>query len=85
MIDRDKAIQMAKEVGAGTPESLFGRTDYIVLTEYELQALITRAMQEAYERAAQFIETDRFGIGSMFSQWTTEDVAEEIRSMKDKS
>lgn len=30
-------IEMAREVGAGEPESLYGRTDYVVMTKFELE------------------------------------------------
>ena len=31
------AIEMAREVGAGEPESLYGRTDYVVMTKFEIE------------------------------------------------
>ena len=30
-------IEMAREAGAGEPESLYGRTDYVVMTRFELE------------------------------------------------
>lgn len=33
----DIIIKMAREAGAGEPESLFGRTDYVVMTRYDLE------------------------------------------------
>ena len=38
-------IEMAREAGAGEPESLYGRTDYVVMTKFELErfAEIVRA------------------------------------------
>ena len=30
-------IEMAREAGAGEPESLYGRTDYVVMTKFELE------------------------------------------------
>lgn len=47
---RDDIIRMAREVGAGEPESLYGRTDYFAMTEYELErfaALVAAAEREA--------------------------------------
>jgi hypothetical protein len=43
---RDDIIRMAREAGAGEPESLYGRTDYAVMTKHELErfaALIAAA------------------------------------------
>ena len=42
-------IRMAREVGAGEPESLYGRTDYVVMTKHELErfaALVAAAERE---------------------------------------
>jgi len=36
-MNRDEITRMAREAGAGEPESLFGRTDYIVMTQHELE------------------------------------------------
>ena len=30
-------IEMAREAGAGEPESLYGRTDYVVMTKFEFE------------------------------------------------
>jgi hypothetical protein len=41
---------MAREVGAGEPNDLYGRSDYVVMTQYELErfsALIAAAEREA--------------------------------------
>lgn len=47
-------IEMAREVGAGEPESLYGRTDYVVMTKFELErfAELVRADAIADEREA---------------------------------
>ncbi len=47
---RDDIIRMAREVGAGEPNDLYGRSDYVVMTQYELErfsALIAAAEREA--------------------------------------
>lgn len=47
---REEIIRMAREVGAGEPNDLYGRSDYVVMTQYELErfsALITAAEREA--------------------------------------
>ena len=44
---REDIIRMAREVGAGEPESLYGRTDYVVMTKHELErfaALVAAAV-----------------------------------------
>lgn len=40
-------IRMAREAGAGEPESLYGRTDYVVMTKHELErfAALVRAAE----------------------------------------
>jgi hypothetical protein len=46
---RDDIIRLAREAGAGEPESLYGRTDYVVMTWFELErfaALVSAAEQE---------------------------------------
>jgi hypothetical protein len=40
-MNQDDIMRMAREVGASEPESLFGRTDYIVMTRYELERFAT--------------------------------------------
>jgi len=47
---RDDIIRMAREVGAGEPNDLYGRSDYVVMTQYELErfaALVAAAEREA--------------------------------------
>jgi hypothetical protein len=51
---REDIIRMAREAGAGEPESLYGRTDYVVMTWFELErfaALVAAAEREACRRA----------------------------------
>jgi len=46
---RDDIIRLAREAGAGEPESLYGRTDYVVMTWFELErfaALVSAAERE---------------------------------------
>ncbi len=60
-MNRDDIIRMAREVGAGEPESLFGRTDYIVMTRYDLERfadLIAAAEREACARTAENWDSD---------------------------
>jgi len=47
---RDDIIRRAREVGAGEPNDLYGRSDYVVMTQYELErfaALVAAAEREA--------------------------------------
>jgi len=49
-VTREEIIRMAREVGAGEPNDLYGRSDYVVMTQYELErfsALIAAAEREA--------------------------------------
>ena len=50
---RDDILRLAREAGAGEPESLYGRTDYVVMTWFELErfaALVAAAEREECER-----------------------------------
>lgn len=49
---RDLAIQ----VGAGTPESLYGRSDYIVMTEFELERFSELLIKEERDRCVDILE-----------------------------
>jgi hypothetical protein len=57
-MNREEVIRLTREAGAGEPESLYGRTDYVVMTWFELErfaALVAAAEREAcakvcYER-----------------------------------
>jgi len=47
---REEIIRMAREVGAGEPNDLYGRSDYVVMTRYELERfadLVAAAEREA--------------------------------------
>lgn len=35
-MDKDTVLRLARNVGAAQPESLYGRTDYVVMTEHDL-------------------------------------------------
>jgi hypothetical protein len=54
MIDKKTAIQLAMDAGF---EFWTGEHDYYQCTDEQIQSLITRAMHEAYERAAKECET----------------------------
>jgi hypothetical protein len=48
-VNREDIIRLAREAGAGEPESLYGRTDYVVMTWFELErfaALVSAAERE---------------------------------------
>ena len=58
---REDIIKLAREAGAGEPESLYGRTDYIVMTRSELErfaALVAAAEREACAKVC-----DEQGVG----------------------
>jgi hypothetical protein len=49
-MNREEVIRLTREAGAGEPESLYGRTDYVVMTWFELErfaALVAAAEREA--------------------------------------
>ena len=49
-MNRDEIVRMARDVGAAQPESLYGRTDYVVMTISELErfaALVAASEREA--------------------------------------
>jgi hypothetical protein len=50
-MNREEVIRLAREAGAGEPESLYGRTDYVVMTWFELErfaALVAAAEREKW-------------------------------------
>ncbi len=53
---REQVIAIAREAGAGEPESLFGRTDYIVMTHHELQRFAALVAAHEREECAKMIE-----------------------------
>ena len=73
MIDREKAIQMAKDAGFGLSYLCQG---YWLATPEQIQALITRAQNEAYKEAASRSECRRY-MSENFA-----DFAEELRGLK---
>ena len=59
-MNKDRIIELAREAGAGEPESLYGRTDYVVMTVGDLErfaALIEREVRGDAEPVA--YETDQ--------------------------
>ena len=42
----ERIRELALQVGAGTPQSLYGRTDYIVMTEFELEKFVKLIVRE---------------------------------------
>ena len=74
---KDEIICMAREVGAAEPVTLYGRTDYIVLTRFELERfanLVVAATQEACAKMCEAYITE--GIGR--------EMAAAIRGMENK-
>ena len=49
---REEIIKMAREAGAGEPESLYGRTDYVVMTRFELERFLHMAQASERESCA---------------------------------
>jgi len=49
---RDDIIRLAREAGAGEPESLYGRTDYVVMTWFELERFAARVAAAEREACA---------------------------------
>jgi hypothetical protein len=55
---RDDIIRLAQEAGAGEPESLYGRTDYVVMTWFELERFanfVAAAEREACAKVAELV------------------------------
>ena len=67
-------IEMAREAGAGEPESLYGRTDYVVMTKFELERFAE--LVRADEREACAGLCDRFANRMM----SAEECADAIRA-----
>ncbi len=45
-----------------------------------LREMLEAAVKAERKRITDLIRSDRYGIGSMFSQWTSEDVAQDIET-----
>lgn len=60
MSEEEEILQVAKDVGAGFPDSLYGRTDYCVMTKYELlkftRAIEAKAVAKEREDSAKFFD-----------------------------
>ena len=69
-MNRDDITRMAREAGAGEPESLFGRTDYIVMTRHELERFAALVAEAERKR----IESRPWGAGK---EWIERAVAAE--------
>ena len=67
---------MAREAGAGEPESLYGRTDYVVMTRFELERFFQMAQAAEREACAKLCET--------FYNHEAKDCAEAIRARSSK-
>jgi len=55
-MNQDDVIRMAREAGAAEPSSLYGRTDYVVMSQWELKrfaALVAAAEREACAKVAE--------------------------------
>lgn len=78
MIDREQCIQWAKDAGIWVDSH--GHS--IVSTTEALQALITRAQNEAYDAAAKIAETPISGEQDDITMEAKDRAAEEIRALK---
>lgn len=70
---QDEVIELAISVGAATPTALFGRTDYVVMTQYELERfanLVTQHEREACATICEEIEHDRYALFKGRSPYT---------------
>ena len=52
----ERIKELAVQVGAGTPESLYGRSDYIVMTEFELERFVELLIKEEREKFVDVLE-----------------------------
>ena len=73
-----EVLKLAKERGINCDTT--GK--FWLMREDALEAFYKAAYNKAIEDAAELVATDKFGIGSMLSQWTSEEVAEEIRELE---
>ena len=53
---RDQVIKLAREAGAGDPESLFGRTDYVAMTKHEIERFAALVAAAEREECAKVVE-----------------------------
>lgn len=65
----DKVIELARECGAGEPESLFGRTDYVVLTKHDLERFYALARADLESEITELREANE-AFGKRQEWWT---------------
>jgi len=53
---RDEIIELAKQVGCATNQTMFGRTDYCVMTEFELERFAQLVAASEREACAKVCE-----------------------------
>ena len=67
-MNRDDIIRIAREAGAGEPDSLYGRTDYVAMTKYELErfaALVSAAEREACAQVCEELHASNYGVNGI--------------------
>ncbi len=69
-------IEMAREAGAGEPESLYGRTDYVVMTRSELERFTELVRADEREVCAKLVENFAVDIDD---EWVLQQAAKAIR------
>jgi hypothetical protein len=79
---RDDIIRMAREAGLYTILNEHAHeygNGYFENTPYpELERFAALVAAAELKRVADVIRSDKYGIGNMFSQWTSDDVADDI-------
>ena len=56
-MNREDIIRLAQEAGAAEPNSLYGRTDYVVMTHHELERFAILVAAAERESCARICET----------------------------
>jgi len=62
---RDEIIELAKQVGCATNQTMFGRTDYCVMTEFELERFARLVAASEREACAKLLDVHSPGDSDM--------------------
>ena len=81
-MNRDDVLRIARDVGAAQPESLYGRTDYVVMTQAELErfaALVEKHAVAASMPAIKLAMAEERKNGAREERQACEELWEQLR------
>jgi len=76
-MNREDIIRMAREAGFNSHHNA-DLYDCMVASDKAIERFAKLVAAAELKRVADIIRSDKYGIGNMFSQWTSDDVADDI-------